>query len=185
MCVTGLLAGEKVSVIVNHWPSRLGGQEQSSYLREAAAALNKHIADSLLADDPNQGIIIMGDLNDDPMDRSVAKTLGAKRKQSEVKAPGFFNPWWEMLDKGIGTLAYKGQWNLFDQIIISDYFLGKDRKHLSYFKCEVLNREFLKTKDGDRQGYPLRTYSGGVFLNGYSDHFPTIIYLVKDAANRN
>ena len=185
MCVTGLLAGEKVSVIVNHWPSRLGGQEQSSYLREAAAALNKHIDDSLLADDPNQGIIIMGDLNDDPMDRSVAKTLGAKRKQSEVKAPGFFNPWWEMLDKGIGTLAYKGQWNLFDQIIISDYFLGKDRKHLSYFKCEVLNREFLKTKDGDRQGYPLRTYSGGVFLNGYSDHFPTIIYLVKDAVNRN
>lgn len=185
MCVTGLLAGEKVSVIVNHWPSRLGGQEQSSYLREAAAALNKHIADSLLADDPNQGIIIMGDLNDDPMDRSVAKTLGAKRKQSEVKAPGFFNPWWEMLDKGIGTLAYKGQWNLFDQIIISDYFLGKDRKHLSYFKCEVLNREFLKTKEGDRQGYPLRTYSGGVFLNGYSDHFPTIIYLVKGAVNRN
>ena len=184
-CVTGLLMGETVSVIVNHWPSRLGGQEQSSYLREAAAALNKHIADSLLADDPNQGIIIMGDLNDDPMDRSVAKTLGAKRKQSEVKAPGFFNPWWEMLDKGIGTLAYKGQWNLFDQIIISDYFLGKDRKHLSYFKCEVLNREFLKTKDGDRQGYPLRTYSGGVFLNGYSDHFPTIIYLVKDAVNRN
>ena len=65
MCVTGLLGGEKVSIIVNHWPSRLGGQEQSSPLREAAAARVKQTVDSLLALDPNQGIIIMGDLNDE------------------------------------------------------------------------------------------------------------------------
>ena len=179
MCVTGLLAGEKVSVIVNHWPSRLGGQEQSSYLREAAAALNKHIADSLLADDPNQGIIIMGDLNDDPQDRSMAVALGARKKKEDVKPGEFYNPWWAMLDKGIGTLAYKGQWNLFDQIVLSDYFLGDDRSRWCFFKAEVLNREFLKTKEGDRAGYPLRTFSGGAFLNGYSDHFPTQVFLVR------
>lgn len=184
MCVTGLLGGEKVSVIVNHWPSRLGGQEASSHLREAAAALSKHIADSLLADDPNQGVIIMGDLNDDPMDKSVAQVVGAKKKQEDVQKGGFYNPWWSMLDKGIGTLAYKGQWNLFDQIIISSNFLGSNRNTLKYWKCEILNKDFLKTQEGDRKGYPLRTFVGGAFTNGYSDHFPTEIFLIREAPGK-
>ena len=72
MCVTGVMGGDTVSVIVNHWPSRLGGEEQSSYLREAAAALSKHIADSLWSLRPGQGVIVMGDLNDDPQYRSCA-----------------------------------------------------------------------------------------------------------------
>lgn len=180
MCVTGMLGNEKVSIIVNHWPSRLGGQQQSSYLREAAGALSRHLADSLLREDPNQGIIVMGDLNDDPMDKSVSQALGAKKKKEDVSDNGFYNPWWSTLDKGIGTLAYKGQWNLFDQIIISNYFLKSDRTHLTFLKNEVLNKDFLMSKDGDRQGYPLRTYSAGVFLNGYSDHFPVQLFLVKE-----
>ena len=185
LCVTGLLAGEKVSVLVNHWPSRLGGQEQSSYLREAAAAMARRTIDSLLADDPNQGIIFMGDLNDDPMDASCAKVLGGKRDIKDVKEPGdVYNPWWEKLDKGIGTLAYKGQWNLFDQIVMTQYFTKHyataDKPQLTFLRAEVLNRQFLRTNEGDRQGYPLRTYSSGVFLNGYSDHFPTQIFLVKE-----
>ena len=180
MCVTGLLMGEKVSVIVNHWPSRLGGQEQSSYLREAAAARVMQTVDSLLADDPNQGIIVMGDLNDDPQDKSCAVVMGAKKKMDDVKEPRqFFNPWWATLDKGIGTLAYRGQWNLFDQIMISKFFLG-DRSHLTYLRHEVMNFDFLKTSEGDYAGYPLRTYSAGRFLNGYSDHFPTQVFLVRE-----
>ncbi len=79
MCVVGRMAGERIGVIVNHWPSRLGGEEQSSYLREAAAALSKHIADSLWTVDPSMSVIIMGDLNDDPMNKSCAKVLGAKK----------------------------------------------------------------------------------------------------------
>ena len=121
----------------------------------------------------------MGDMNDDPQDRSMAVALGARKKKEDVKPGEFYNPWWAMLDKGIGTLAYKGQWNLFDQIVLSDYFLGDDRSRWCFFKAEVLNREFLKTKEGDRAGYPLRTFSGGAFLNGYSDHFPTQVFLVR------
>ena len=93
-----------------------------------------------------------------------------------------YNPWWETLDKGIGTLAYRGSWNLFDQIIVSKYFLG-DRSRLTFFKNEVLNFDFLKTSEGDRKGYPLRTHASGVYLNGYSDHFPTEIFLVKEVKN--
>ena len=184
LCVTGMLAGEKVSILVNHWPSRLGGEEQSSYLREAAGRMARETMDSLLRDDPNQGIIFMGDLNDDPQDPSCAKVLEGHRDIKDVDDyDDVYNPWWKILDRGVGTLAYKGGWNLFDQIMMTGFFTkyydSKEKPQLTFLRAEVLNREFLKTREGDRQGYPLRTYSGGVFLNGYSDHFPTIIYLAK------
>lgn len=188
MCVTGLLNGEKVSVLVNHWPSRLGGQEKSSWKREIAGRKCREICDSLYRDDPNQGMIIMGDLNDDPRDPGTAVEIGAKKKIKQVAKfdlnggkLDFFNPFWEMLDdKGVGTLAYQGSWNLFDQIMCSNYFL-KDESQWLYFKPMVMNFEFLKTTEGNRTGYPLRTYSAGIFLNGYSDHFPTQILLKREA----
>lgn len=180
MCVTGILGGDTVSVIVNHWPSRLGGKAQSSYLREAAGALSKHIADSLWSLRPNQGVIVLGDLNDDPQDRSCAVALGAKKEPGDVAPHGFYNPWWKILDKGIGTLAYKGQWNLFDQIIVSGTLLEHNGASLYFKNAKVNNFDFLKDTQGTRQNYPLRTYSAGVFLDGYSDHFPTEIFLVKE-----
>ena len=185
LTVTGMLAGEKVSLMINHWPSRRNGEEQSSYLREAAGRMARETIDSLLRDDPNQGIIFMGDLNDDPQNKSCSVALGAKKEMKDCNEPGScFNPWWNILNKGIGTLGYKGNWNLFDQIIFTDYFLknydSKDKPTLTFSRAEVLNRKFLRTSEGDRQGYPLRTHSGGIFMNGYSDHFPTMIYLVKE-----
>lgn len=181
MCVTGVMGGDTVSVIVNHWPSRLGGQEQSSYLREAAGKLCKHIADSLWAIRPGQGVIVMGDLNDDPYDRSCAVALGAQREMEGVAPHGFFNPWWNVLASGFGTLKYRGKWNLFDQIIVSGTLLPQeDGEKLAYWQCIINDFEFLYTPDGQYKGYPLRTYSGGNWLNGYSDHFPTEIFLIKE-----
>lgn len=180
LLVTGTLGGERVHVIVNHWPSRLGGEKQSRPRREAAAALTKQIADSVLTADPNSKVIIMGDLNDDPMNTSCSVILGAKKDQKEVAPNGYYNPMWSILDKGIGSLAYQGSWNLFDQIIVSGNLLGKDRSNLKFIKAEVFNRDFLKQEEGKYKGYPKRTHAGGVYLNGYSDHFPTIIYLAKE-----
>lgn len=180
MCVSGVLGGEPISIIVNHWPSRLGGQERSAHLRKAAALLSKHIADSIWAVNPNQGVIIMGDLNDDPQNASCAEVLGAKKREKGVAAHGFFNPWWEVLDNGIGTLTYKGEWNLFDQIIVSGTLLQQNGARLQYWKCQVNNFDFLRSKEPNYYGHPLRTYAGGKFLNGYSDHFPTEIFLMKE-----
>lgn len=180
LVVTGRIAGERVHVIVNHWPSRLGGEKKSRPLRNAAAALSKHIADSLLTIDPQSKVIIMGDLNDDPNNVSCKEVLGAKKYPQEVEEGGYYNTMWQLFDKGIGSLAYNGSWNLFDQIIISGNMLGKDRSTLKYFKSEVFNRDFLKQSEGKYKGYPKRTHAAGVYLNGYSDHFPTIIYLAKE-----
>lgn len=188
LCVKGILAGDTLNVIVNHWPSRLGGQEKSSPNREAAAALCKKTAEEIWAVSPNQPVIIMGDLNDDPQDKSCAQVLGAKRDQKDAEIFGFYNPFWRVLDKGIGTLAYKSAWNLFDQIIVSGQLVPenkKDSNKLEYWKCQVLNFDFLKDTKGTREGYPLRTYASGVFLNGYSDHFPTEIFLRKEIETKN
>lgn len=179
LLVSGVMAGEPVSIIVNHWPSRYGGGK-SSPLREAAAALTKHIGDSIQAADPRNKVIIIGDLNDDPKNISCAKVLGATRKASDTKEGGYFNATWQFYDKGIGTLYYQDKPNLFDQQIVSANLLGTDRSTLKFWKAEVFNRDFLITKTGKRKGYPLRSFDGNVWQNGYADHFPTISYFVKE-----
>ncbi len=177
LLVTGYLAGEKIHVIVAHWPSRRGGK-QSDY-RERAAALGKTIIDSLYKVDPNSKVFYMGDLNDDPFDKSVSKVIGAKRNQADVEEGGMFNPFWNILDSGVGSLAYNGSWNLFDQIMVSNNLVGTDRTNLKFWKAEVFNKDFLINQDGQFKGYPKRTFSKGIWLNGYSDHLPTIVYLLK------
>ena len=179
MCVVGKLLGERIAVIVNHWPSRLGGQEKSSPNREAAARLSRAIADSLWRVDPNMGVIIMGDLNDDPQDKSCAVVLNAKRDRKDAESHGFYNPFWKKLDEGIGTLAYKSSWNLFDQIILSGNLANGADNKWHFWKADVLNFDFLKDTEGTRQNYPKRTFASGVWLDGYSDHFPTEIFLVR------
>jgi endonuclease/exonuclease/phosphatase family metal-dependent hydrolase len=179
LLVSGKMDGERFHLLVNHWPSRSRGEAQSRHLRVAAARLNKQIADSLQAAEPDSKIIIMGDLNDDPQDISVQNVLGAKMKRKQVKDGDLFNPLAEIYAKGVGSLGYQGKWNLFDQIIISGHLLGKDKNTFKFWKAEVFNRDFLISQEGQYKGYPHRTHSGNVFLNGYSDHFPVIVYLVK------
>ncbi|MDE6197591.1 MAG: endonuclease/exonuclease/phosphatase family protein, partial [Muribaculaceae bacterium] len=178
MCVVGSLLGQRIAVIVNHWPSRIGGQEQSEPNRIAAAELSKSIADSLWRVDPEIGVIVMGDLNDDPQDKSCAQILGGRKDPEGVGAHGFYNPFWRKLDSGVGTLAYKSSWNLFDQIIVSGNLVNVTDDHRwTFYEAKVLNFDFLKDTEGNRVGYPKRTYSAGSYLGGYSDHFPTEIFL--------
>lgn len=181
LMVSGYLQGEKVHVIVNHWPSRTGGEMSSRPKRNAAAALTRSISDSLMRVDPKAKIIIMGDLNDDPTNESCATILGAKKELDEVKSGELYNTLWKTLEKGIGSLAYNDQWNLFDQIIVSSELAHADRTKLKLWKAEVFNKSFLTQQEGRYKGTPLRTHAGGVWTNGYSDHYPTLIYLIKEA----
>lgn len=178
---SGKIVTDKVHIIVNHWPSRYGGEETSRATRDTAAMLCKHIADSLYMKDPNAKIVIMGDLNDDPFNHSCAEVLGARKDREAVEPQGFFNTMWKTLDRGIGSLAYNGSWNLFDQIIISGPLAHAERssKKWSYWQAEIFNKPFLTVQEGKEKGTPLRTHKGGVWLDGYGDHYPTMIYLVK------
>jgi hypothetical protein len=177
--VAGQYLGEEMHVFVNHWPSRRGGEEASAPGRALAASVAKKIIDSLMSINPESKIVLMGDLNDDPVSPSVVKVLGAKGNLEKVKTGELFNPWVEFFKKGIGTLAYNDSWNLFDQIIISHGFLPKDQNGVFYKGAHIFHRDFMIQQTGRYKGYPLRTWNGMIYNHGYSDHFPTYITLLK------
>ncbi|NTW34164.1 MAG: endonuclease/exonuclease/phosphatase family protein, partial [Bacteroidetes bacterium] len=181
LVVSGIFDGEPLYLIVNHWPSRSGGEKKSAPLRNAAADLCKSIVDSIQKIDENAKIIIMGDLNDDPVNNSIVKHLKAKSEISKTMPKDLYNPMYNLFKKdGIGSLAYKDKWNLFDQIIVSGTLLGSDKLTYKFYKAKVFNKNFLLQKEGAFAGYPFRTYAGGVYLGGYSDHFPPYIFIVKE-----
>lgn len=181
--VSGKLDGETVHVFVNHWPSRRGGEDASAPGRAAAAAVSKKVIDSLMLADPNTKVIVMGDLNDDPTNESVAKVIGAKGDRKNVREGGMFNPWMDMYSKGIGTLAYNDSWNLFDQILISYGFLTKEQTGLFFKTAQIFKKSFMVADSGRYKGYPMRTYDGVKYMGGYSDHFPTYCVFLKEAVN--
>lgn len=183
LLVSGMLDGEKIHFIVNHWPSRSGGEARSRPKRIKAAKLNKRIIDSLFSEDPYAKIITMGDMNDDPTSPSVKEVLKAKENREDVKLKELYNPMEEMYNKGIGTLAWRDSWNLFDQMIISKELLKKDYSSYRFYKAGVYNKSYLANPRGRYKGYPYRSFSGG-FTGGYSDHFPVFVYLIKEAANQ-
>lgn len=179
LLVSGMLDGEKIHVIVNHWPSRYGGEERSRPNRIKAAELNKHIMDSLFSEDPYAKIITMGDLNDDPTSPSIKEVLKTKNNREHVNIKQLYNPMEEMHKKGMGTLAYRDAWNLFDQIIVSAEFAKKDYSSYRLYKAGIFNPKYLQTPRGQYKGYPFRSYANG-YTGGYSDHFPVFIYLIKE-----
>ena len=180
LVVSGTLAKEHVTIIVNHLPSR----GAKSYAREDGGSQLRVVKDSLQKDDPNVKLIIMGDMNDDPQDPSMSKCLGARREISEVEEGGLYNPWWNVLASGNGTLQFQGAWNLFDQIILSSNLLNQDgSKEFSTLKLidyQIFRRDYLIQQEGEFRGNTLRTSAGGRWLNGFSDHLPTLVYLVKE-----
>ncbi len=182
LLVTGEHLGERVHFIVVHWPSRRGGEKKSRPKRIQAAILAKSIVDSIKTIEPYAKVILMGDLNDDPTSPSVQEFLKAKGEMDNFKENELFNCMMEHFKKGIGTLAYRDNWNLFDQFIISPSLITKDNDYSSfkYYSTMVYNKQFLKNPDGNFAGYPFRTYVGSTFMGGYSDHFPVYILLLKE-----
>lgn len=181
LTVQGTLAGEHVAAIVCHWPSRFS----PSFYRESAGRQVKAVKDSLLRLYPECKIFVMGDMNDDPVDKSMYQELGAKAEIGEVGEGDMYNPWYNILvKKNTGTLSYRGAWNLFDQIVMTPNLLNpkgsKDFSTLKFWKPEIFRRDYLFQTEGAYKGNTKRTTAGGVWLNGYSDHLPVVVYLVKE-----
>ena len=177
--VKGRMDGETIHVYVNHWPSRVGGEVRSAPARAAAAAVCKHHMDSIAKADGVQKVIIMGDLNDDPISPSITKVLNAKDKTSDVMKGELYNPWNDLYKKGIGTLAYQDAWGLFDQIIISSPWLSRDQTGYFFYQQHIFNREYMVENKGRYKGYPMRTWDGNTYRGGYSDHFPTYLVMLR------
>ena len=178
LVVKGEIGGEVLHLIVNHWPSRYA----KSPVRERAGVLVRQLKDSIVGADPKAKVIVLGDLNDNPDNKSVSESLGAVRDKKDVYAAGdLYNPWWNILRKeGRGTQKYRGKWNLFDQIIVNGNLVYGGNSVLGFYKAEIFSRDYMFQSKGKYKGSIKRTHAGGVWLNGYSDHLPVILYLRKE-----
>ncbi|OSY88857.1 endonuclease [Tenacibaculum holothuriorum] len=167
LVVKGMLKNELVYVFVNHWPSRRDGEEETKHKRIASANLVHEVIENIKKETPYPNIIIMGDFNDDPSSESIKEHL--------MKAD-LFNPMENLHKKGKGTLSFRGQWNLFDQIILSRTFLEGETS-LSFCEAKIFNKDWLKVHKGKLKGTPFRTYIGPWYQGGFSDHLPVFVTL--------
>ena len=180
LLVSGKLEGEMIHIIVSHWPSRSGGEARSRPKRIAAAKLNKRIIDSLQSIDPYAKIFTMGDFNDNPTNSSMKDVLKAKQNKKDVSLKGIYNPMEAMFKKGLGSNAYRDAWSLFDQILITKPLLEKDYSSFRFYKAGIFDKNYLINKKGRWKGYPFRSFADGGFTNGFSDHFPVYVYIIKE-----
>lgn len=169
LLVKGNLNGELMYFIVNHWASRRSGLIETEYKRIQNAKLVLKIISEIEEETPNPKIIIMGDFNDNPTNKSVKEVL---------VTDDFYNPMETIFNRGNGSGNYKGDWFLFDQIIFSKTFYnhGKHR----YINAGIYDKHFLKDKHGKYVENPYRTYRGNWYQGGISDHFPVYISLELD-----
>ncbi|MBK9742103.1 MAG: endonuclease/exonuclease/phosphatase family protein [Saprospiraceae bacterium] len=182
--IKGLLDTDTIHVMVNHWPSRGGGEAKTAPSRNSGAKLCRNIVDSLMAITPDAKIFVMGDLNDDPTNESLKSYLRTVSNIKDVHKTGMFNPYEDMYRRGQGSNAYRDSWSLFDQIVISEGVTKSKNAGYYYFKANVFNKDFLIQKTGQYKGYPFRTFSGDTYQSGFSDHFPSYIYLIKEITSK-
>lgn len=168
LLVSGTLNGEMLHLLVNHWPSRREGQDETAYKRMAAANKVVEIVNNLRAEDPHAKVIIMGDFNDNPDDESIRHL---------VKTVGLYNPMETLRSYNKGSVTHRFTWNVFDQIMITPNFFETEEGTLKFENGAIFDAHFLTQYNGKYKGHPYRTFVGSKHKNGYSDHFPVYVTL--------
>jgi len=166
----------RIIILVNHWPSRSGGQAETEEKRIFAAKTARRVCDSIQNAEPNANIILVGDFNDYPTDKSIVEFLGAEG-DSTKKASRLYNlmTWQNSNQKG--SHQYKGEWGFLDQVIVSSALVNGNGNLKTYFKsAQVFKPDFVLEKN-EKYGtiQPFRTYGGKKYLGGYSDHMPVFV----------
>ena len=173
--VTGKMRNKIVHVFVNHWPSRIGGDEKTEPKRVLAASVLKKRVDQILVEDPKARIIIMGDMNDEPANKSLKETLGAA-------APGSGAPLVNLMMPddvaGKGTYFYSGNWNMLDNLVVSEAVLKGKGMKVEDEKGNIFSNDWMiyTNKNGDKT--PNRSYVGNKYVGGVSDHFPVYFKMI-------
>lgn len=173
--VKARLRNEWIHFFVNHWPSRSGGQAESEPNRIAVAQLVSEKVSTLLREDAGAKIVIMGDFNDHPVDKSMLDVLQAKN----TKDASLYNQMYAIHAKGEGSYFYKGEWGALDQMITSKQMMESTGLHVTEQSAGVLRDEKLLFRDKEGVARPSRSYAGDAYKGGYSDHLPVYLILSK------
>lgn len=170
---------DTIHVFVNHWPSRYGGVMETIKYRKLAANILKKAVQDLAANYSNPKIICMGDFNDTPEDESLNQVIKAVETDNSELNGELVNLSFAWMKKPVQTLKNLYSWQVFDQIIVSDFLLG-DGNCLSFQAAEIFDAPFLLEPDKKYGGVkPMRTYVGFKYQEGFSDHLPVILRLKR------
>lgn len=166
--------GRRFNVFVNHWPSRFGGEEASRPKRILAAKeLKSFIEEKKSFND--YPVVIMGDMNDFPTSESIVDVLEADTSMA-LNNKSLYNLSYNWMNLGLGTYSYKGQWSVLDQFIVSKFLIDRNGILSSYF-AEIIKEDFMLYTDEKGNKSPSRSFGGGKYFGGYSDHLPILLTL--------
>lgn len=174
--------GDSLHIYINHWPSRLGGQLETEGKRMYVAGLLKKHTDSVLNVHHNAKIIILGDFNDHPTDRSIIDVLKAKIDYNEIKQNQLYNlSYYIEKYKDKGSHKHEGHWGILDQIIVSGALLDSTQNLYTRPEyADIFDADFLLEPDTKYTGKQnFRTYIGFKYHGGFSDHLPVYLDLKR------
>ena len=165
---------DSLHVFVCHFPSRLGGELESEARRCFVASVIRTKVDSIFAQNKNANIMIMGDFNDFPTNKSIHEVLNAKKTEGKIENGTLYNPLFNLHGSGKGTNKHNGEWGVLDQIIVSGSLLNPLNKiNGKSSDAHIFDADFLLEPDEQSFGkQPFRTYVGMKYHDGFSDHLP-------------
>ena len=170
LLVSGLLDGEQMHFIVNHWPSRHEGSDLTEFKRVLAAEKVVEIINHLKLANEDAKIVVMGDFNDNTNNKSMMLLK---------ETASLFNPMETVWSYSRGSVNHNFAWIMFDQILISTNFFEHNKEEFSFDKADIFDEDFLTQYSGKFRGQPYRTYAGKKYKGGFSDHFPVYIQIKK------
>ena len=162
---------DTLNVLIAHAPSRSGGQTETEPKRIFVARQIRKKADELFKRNPAANIVIMGDLNDEPTDPSVATALSAKGLAGPSAKSTLYDCFYQLDAAGKGSYRYRGNWNMLDHIILSGNLLDPVSR-LYFSKPQIFQQDWMMYEDATYGKSPNRTYGGARYFGGYSDHLP-------------
>lgn len=166
---------DTLHIFVNHWPSRYSGIMKTVKYRKLAAETLKNSILELKQRFPKPKIICMGDFNDGPADESIVRFLDARKADNPSLEGELINLSAQWVNNPVQTIKSQFTWEVFDQLIVTDYFLDKN-DCFDLPKAEILKAEFLLEPDVKFGGVkPRRTYVGFKYQEGFSDHLPVVL----------
>lgn len=168
---------EKLHIFVNHWPSRIGGTEKSEPNRIQVAQILKNKIDSIYQTNPDAKIIVMGDMNDEPANKSLQQTLGAKKPGTE--SARLINLMFPADLSGKGSYNFRGDWNMLDNLVVSQSLLDEKGFQVTEKQGHIFHEEWMEYKNREGEISPSRTYGGPNYYGGISDHFPVYFQMSR------
>lgn len=167
---------DTLHIFVNHWPSRRGGESESEPKRIQAASIVRNKIEAIFKQNNSANIIVMGDLNDYPDNRSINEILQAK-KIKETKPLELANLMYEKHEQHEGSHKYQSHWGCLDQMIVSPIMLDEmNSLQVKDKKATIYRNDFLLKADDRYMGNePFRTYEGPKYTGGFSDHLPVFL----------